>query len=106
MPARPDRPRFESFRAFYPYYLSEHGDPRTRVMHFIGTSLVIVVTAVALATRLWLLLLLPLVGYGFAWVGHFVFKKNRPATSDPPFYSLGADFVMLFHILTDRVKLR
>ena len=106
MPANPDRPRFESFRDFYPFYLSQHRDPRTRVMHFIGTSLVIVLTVVALATRLWLLLLLPILGYGFAWVGHLAFEKNRPATFDHPFYSLAADFVMFFHILTGRVKLR
>ena len=34
-------------------------------------------------------------GYAFAWIGHFIFEKNRPATFQHPFYSLMGDFVML-----------
>jgi hypothetical protein len=97
--------RFASFREFYPYYLSEHRDRTCRRLHFIGTSLVLIVlAAAALSRNAWLLLLAPLVGYGFAWIGHFRFEKNRPATFSHPFYSLAADFVLFRDMLTGRIR--
>ena len=36
-----DTRKYKSFWSFYPYYLTEHGDIKNRVMHFIGTALVI-----------------------------------------------------------------
>lgn len=90
-------PTFTSFRDFFPYYLSEHADPRNRALHYAGTTLVIglAVAAGALASP-WLLLLVPLAGYGFAWVGHFTVEKNRPATFTYPLWSLRGDFTMYF----------
>jgi hypothetical protein len=97
--------RYRSFAEFYPFYLSEHVNRTCRRLHFIGTSIVIAVAIVALATQRWqLLLLMPLAGYGFAWVGHFVFEKNRPATFSYPRYSLIGDFVMWKDILIGRIK--
>lgn len=97
---------YQSFREFYPYYLAEHADLTCRRLHFIGSWLVlaIVVWAVIVA-NLWLLLLLPVVGYGFAWVGHFFFEKNRPATFTYPVYSLMGDWVMFWDILRGRVSI-
>ena len=96
--------RYASFAEFYPYYLSEHSNRTCRRMHFVGTTLVLIVVAAALVARTpWLLLLAPVAGYGFAWVGHFVFEKNRPATFSNPFYSLAADFVLFRDILTGRI---
>jgi len=98
--------RYASFREFYPFYLSEHADRNCRRMHFAGSTLVLVVVLAALAMReprwLWLA---PLFGYGFAWIGHFVFEKNRPATFSHPFYSLAGDWVMYADILRGRVRL-
>ena len=96
---------FQSFAEFYPFYLQEHGHPISRRLHFIGTSLVILLLAVVIVGLLspWWLLALPVVGYGFAWVGHFFFEKNRPATFQHPFYSLAGDFVMYKDILTRRI---
>lgn len=97
---------FESFAAFYPYYLAEHADPRCRMMHFAGTTGVIAIVIAALASgNAWWLATLPLVGYGFAWVGHFAFEKNRPATFRYPLYSLAGDWVMYLDILRGRVSL-
>jgi hypothetical protein len=97
--------RFASFREFYPYYLSEHRDRTCRRLHFVGTSLVLIVLVTAALTRnAWLLLLAPLAGYGFAWLGHFGFEKNRPATFTHPFYSLAADFVLFRDMLTGRIR--
>ncbi|MCH8544283.1 MAG: DUF962 domain-containing protein [Alcanivorax sp.] len=95
---------FESFAEFYPYYLQEHSDATCRRLHFFGTLTVIgIVLAVVLGASAWWLLALPVVGYGFAWVGHYVFEKNRPATFKHPFYSLAGDFVMFKDILTRRI---
>lgn len=96
--------KFASFREFYPHYLDEHGHRTSRRLHFIGTSLVLVLVAWSAwsGEPLWLLLT-PLAGYGFAWVGHYVFEKNRPATFTHPFYSLMGDFVMWKDMLIGRI---
>ena len=96
---------FQSFAEFYPYYLQEHGDPSCRRLHFVGTTLLLVLLAGILlgALSAWWLFALPVVGYGFAWVGHFFFEKNRPATFKHPWYSLMGDFVMYKDILTRRI---
>ena len=97
--------RFDNFAQFYPYYLNEHANPACRRLHFIGTTLVIALLAYALGSGNWLLLLaVPVAGYGFAWVGHFFFEKNRPATFQHPFYSLLGDFVMYRDMLRGKVS--
>ncbi|MBK7884507.1 MAG: DUF962 domain-containing protein [Chitinophagaceae bacterium] len=97
--------KYKTFWSFYPYYLTEHGDATNRTLHFLGTLglLVILVTAVALQ-KWWMLALIPVCGYGFAWVGHFFVEKNRPATFTYPFYSLASDFVMFWHMLTGQIN--
>lgn len=97
--------RFSSFAEFYPYYLQEHSNATCRRLHYVGSLLVLTIIGYALMTQQWLwLLAIPLVGYGFAWVGHFVFEKNRPATFDYPLYSLMGDWVMLKDAFTGRIK--
>ncbi len=98
-------PTFNSFKAFYPYYLKEHRNVTCRRLHFIGSLLVLMVIISALLSQKFALLwLLPIIGYGFAWVGHFFFEKNRPATFKHPFYSLWGDWVMFKDILTGKIK--
>ena len=97
--------RFQSFAEFYPYYLSEHLNPTCRKLHFAGTTLVLAIAVAMIATQQWWLgLLLPIAGYGFAWVGHFAFEKNRPATFTYPRWSLAADFVMYWQLLTGKIR--
>lgn len=97
--------QFNSFAEFYPFYLQEHSDSTCRRLHFVGTSSVILLLVyVLLSQNWWALLLLPLVGYGFAWVGHFFFEHNKPATFKYPFYSLIGDFVMYKDMLTGKVS--
>ena len=97
---------YGSFAEFYQFYLSEHAKRSTKLLHFAGTFLVLVILGVALLRQNWMLLiLLPIVGYGFAWVGHFFFEKNKPASFSSPLYSLLGDFVMFKDILTGRVKI-
>jgi hypothetical protein len=97
--------RYNSFADFYPFYLSEHRTPACRRLHFVGTATVIGLFATGiLLTEWWLLALTPLAGYGFAWLGHFLFEHNKPATFAHPLYSLIADFVMFRDILVGRIK--
>lgn len=100
----PDR-EFKSFAEFYPYYLAEHSHPTCRRLHYVGSVLVLALLGYVLATQQWrLLLALPVVGYGFAWIGHFVFEKNKPATFKHPLYSFLGDWVMLKDALTGRLR--
>jgi len=86
---------FQTFEAFWPFYLKEHSSPLNRRLHFVGTSGALFSVFLALATQQWTYLLLaPLCGYSFAWVGHFVVEKNRPATFRHPLWSLRGDFRM------------
>lgn len=102
-----DEQRYQSFAEFYPFYLYEHANGTCRLLHFIGTTGVIGCLVMLIATgSLWWLLAVPVTGYGFAWVGHFFFEKNRPATFRYPFYSLAGDWVMYADILRGRVPLR
>ena len=97
--------RFTSFREFYPYYLSEHQNVTCRRLHFIGSTLVLTLLILSLFTgQLMLLWLLPIAGYGFAWLGHFKFEHNKPATFHYPLYSLMGDWVMYKDILLGRIK--
>ncbi|MFZ3203586.1 MAG: Mpo1-like protein [Pseudomonas sp.] len=97
--------RYTSFAEFYPYYLQEHSNPICRRLHYVGSLLVLGILAYALGTQQWLwLLAMPVAGYGFAWVGHFVFEKNRPATFQYPLYSFMGDWVMLKDAFTGRIK--
>jgi hypothetical protein len=98
--------RYHSFADFYPFYLSEHRTVACRRLHFVGTALVVGLGLSALVlAKWWLFALVPLAGYGFAWVGHFAFEHNKPATFAHPWYSLLADFVMFRDILVGRIKL-
>lgn len=91
---------FKSLKEFYPFYLSEHQDTTCRVLHFVGTTGFFLMLFYALFTmQFWLLWLLPVIGYGFAWVGHFFFEKNKPATFQYPLWSLASDFILYFEIL-------
>jgi hypothetical protein len=83
--AASDPPRYQRFGDFYPVYLSEHANRTSRRLHFAGSSLALVC------------------GYGFAWVGHFFFEHNRPATFRQPLYSLMGDWKMYWQTLTGRI---
>jgi hypothetical protein len=98
--------RFNSFRDFYPFYLGEHANLICRRLHFVGSTLTLAVVSFTIYTGnpYWLFLAL-LCGYGFAWVGHFFFEHNRPATFKYPLYSFIGDWVMYAQILTGKVKI-
>jgi hypothetical protein len=99
------RSHYASFREFYPFYLGEHTNRTSRRLHVSGTLLALVLAAAAvLGSRPALLWAVPVAGYAFAWVGHYFFEKNRPATFTHPLYSLCGDFRMLYEVLTGRLR--
>jgi hypothetical protein len=97
--------KYRSFAEFYPFYLSQHANTVCRRLHFVGSLLVLAMFTFSAVTGnfLWLLAL-PVVGYGFAWLGHFGFEKNIPATFTYPIYSLRGDWVMFFQMLSGKIK--
>ncbi len=96
---------FKSFQDFYPYYLSEHRNAACRRLHFIGSLLVLLIIGYVIVSQTWFLLwFIPLTGYGFAWIGHFFFEKNLPATFSHPLYSLMGDWVMFKDILSGKIS--
>jgi hypothetical protein len=92
--------QFTCFRQFWPYYLQEHAHPGTRIMHYAGTTLVILIAAAFVLTYHWTLFFaLPVTGYGFAWLGHALIERNRPATFRYPLWSLRADFLLWYRFV-------
>jgi hypothetical protein len=91
----------KSWDDFWPYYVREHAQRSTRILHFIGTTGAIGFVSMAIALRNPAYIVAALVsGYGFAWYSHFAIEKNRPATFTHPAKSLAADFVMWWKMLT------
>ncbi len=104
--AKPAARKYGSFAEFYPFYLSEHSDRTCRRLHFAGSSLALPVVVAAIVTRNpWWLLAALLCGYGFAWIGHFAFEKNQPASFKQPLYSLMGDWKMFWQIVTGKIAL-
>ncbi len=97
--------RYTSFAEFYPFYLSEHSNRTCRRLHFVGSSLALLIAAAGLwrGQPVYLLYAL-LCGYAFAWIGHFGFEKNKPASFKQPLYSFMGDWRMWFQILTGKIR--
>ena len=90
--------KFNTFKEFYPFYLSEHMNPICRGLHFLGT-LGVVLLIICSFYNIKYLVIAPICGYSFAWAGHFFFEKNKPATFKYPIYSFIGDWVMFKDIL-------
>lgn len=102
--------RFQNFWEFYPFYLSQHQTPWCRALHYAGSIWVIILLVSFWVTQnVWQLIFVPIVGYGCAWIGHFCFERNKPATFQYPLYSLLGDWVMfaqwLRSIINNKTKI-
>ena len=99
--------KFQKYNEFFQFYLTQHRNPRNRVLHAMGTTLgVLVVLGSLLSGHPWYALLFFPIGYGFAWTGHFLLEKNKPATFGYPFWSFISDFRMVGLMLTGRLGSR
>ena len=100
--------KFNSFKEFYPFYLSQHSEVVCRTLHFIGTFLGLIFLVLVLTTfdNKWWAFASPLFGYGLGFIGHFGFEHNKPATFKNPFYSFGADILMFVQLLTGKIKFK
>jgi hypothetical protein len=97
---------FRTFRDFYPFYLREHANRTSRRLHFAGTTIAALLLIATLLTRVWWLGAAALIqGYAFAWVGHFFFEHNKPATFKHPWLSLMGDWRLWWEILTGKMRL-
>ncbi|HEY8359916.1 MAG TPA: DUF962 domain-containing protein [Ramlibacter sp.] len=97
--------RFRSFGEFYPFYLDEHSNRTSRRLHFIGTCIAIALIVSAVVTQAWWLLAVAVVqGYAFAWVGHFFFERNKPATFKYPGYSFMGDWRLWWDIVRGKIR--
>lgn len=95
--------KFQSLKEFYPYYISEHQNTTCRILHFIGTSLLLLSLFTGILFHdLRFIVAIPFIGYGFAWIGHFFFEKNKPATFKYPLYSLASDFLLFWDLLNGK----
>jgi len=95
--------RLTSFEEFWPFYVAQHRRASTRALHFAGTTMVLGALSAGALVSPWCALAAPVVGYGPAWIGHFFFEKNRPATFTYPLWSLRGDFRMYRLMLTGRM---
>jgi hypothetical protein len=90
----------KTFAEFWPYYVRAHSQPLTRLMHAIGSTFALVCIALGITVSAWFFLAAPVIGYAFAWTSHFFIEHNKPATFGHPFWSLAADYVMLWKTVT------
>lgn len=98
-------PKKMTLKEFYPYYLREHQNPTCRLLHYLGSCLALTAVAAAIwQQNAWLSLLAPISGYGFAWVGHYFFEGNKPATFKYPTLSFIGDWIMLKDFITGQIK--
>jgi hypothetical protein len=96
---------YRTFKEFYPFYLNEHSNRISRRLHFVGTSIALVLLITAFVIPLWWLVAVAFVqGYAFAWAGHFFFEHNKPATFVYPWLSFLGDWRMWWEMLTGRIR--
>lgn len=96
---------FNNFKEFYEFYLEEHKNPKTKLLHFLGTSAALLGFYLALAVHIIFLFASLFLGYGLAWFSHFYIEKNRPATFKYPLRSFLADFVMFSEVIRGKHKI-
>jgi len=96
----------ESYREFWPYYLSQHLHPMTRLVHAAATTTAIVTGVTALVRRKWeVLAASPLLAYGPAFSSHWIWEKNNPVVlgKGNPVWAARADLEMVFKVFTGAI---
>ena len=97
--------RIETYAEFWDFYVLEHSEPLTRYLHFVGTTLGIVMLVWILRTgNYYYIPLCFVIGYAFAWFSHFFVEHNKPATFQYPLWSFISDYKMMFYMLTGKMN--
>ena len=97
--------RYQNYKDFFPFYLREHSRKSTLMLHYFGTTGYLALFLTLIFSQNFLLLpLIFLAGYGPAWIGHFFYEKNKPATFSYPLWSLRGDHHMVYLLLTGNLK--
>lgn len=92
---------------FYDFYLDEHQNMACRRLHFAGSSFGLLGLAKSVKDRSPKPLLKGIAaGYACAWVGHFFFEKNKPASFKSPLKSFASDFRMYGDVLRGNLSLK
>lgn len=92
---------------FYDFYLNEHQNMACRRLHFAGSSFGLLGLAKSVKNRSAKPLLKGIAaGYACAWVGHFFFEKNKPATFKYPLQSFAGDIRMFTDVLRGNLSLK
>ena len=100
-----DEEKIKTYAEFWDFYVLEHTEPLTRYLHFVGTSLGLILLVWIIRSGNWLYLPLCLViGYGFAWFSHFYIEKNKPASFKYPLWSFISDYKMMFYMMTGKMN--
>lgn len=95
--------RIQTYREFWDFYVSQHLNPICRTLHFVGTLGAIACLIAGMIVSPVYFLAAPFAGYSLAWIGHFGFERNRPATFTYPIWSLISDFVMFSLIISGKM---
>ena len=94
-------------QTFYDFYLDEHQNIACRRLHFAGSSFGLIGLAKSVKNRSAKPLLKGIAaGYTCAWVGHFFFEKNKPASFKFPLKSFASDFRMYGDVLRGNLSLK
>lgn len=96
--------KYHSFNEFWPFYVGEHRHALTRILHFTGTLIMVILVILSIRYNAWLIFAAPVAGYGFAWFSHFFIEKNRPATFTYPAWSLIADLKMFMLMCVGKMQ--
>ena len=100
-----ESPQFRTLREFYPFYLGQHSNRTSRRLHFVGTTSAISLLVTAVVMQLWWLIAVAfLQGYTLAWIGHFFFEHNKPATFHYPWLSFLSDWCLWWEMLTGKIR--
>lgn len=95
----------KTYAEFWDFYVAEHTEPVTRLLHFIGTSLGLVLMVWIFRTGNWIYFpLCFVIGYAFAWFSHFVIEKNKPASFKYPLWSFISDYKMMLFMLIGKMN--
>lgn len=107
LPERKFQLPIQNYHKFYRFYLTEHRNIMSRRLHVVGSSVGLYFFSKAIRQRKAKYFVYGLLsGYACAWIGHFIFEKNKPASFKQPLYSFISDWRMFSDVLRGNLSLK